>query len=157
MTHLLIPEISILEKIIRSVAVYLFIFVAFRFSGKRQIGQLSPFDFVVLLIIANVVQNAVIGPDNSLGGGIIGAITILLLNYVLNEILFRSKKARHLLEPSPTILIHNGKINSSSMEKERITQDELLAALRKNGVLEPSKVRYAILEENGSISVIPNS
>ncbi len=157
MTHLLIPEISILEKIIRSVVIYLFIFLAFRFSGKRQIGQLSPFDFVVLLIISNVVQNAVIGPDNSLSGGMIGAITILALNYGLNEIVYRSKKARHLLEPTPSILVHNGKINQANMAKEKITEDELLAAIRKNGVLEPSKVRYAILEENGTISIIPQT
>ncbi len=155
MTHLWIPEIAIWEKIFRSIAVYVFIFLAFRFSGKKQIGQLSPFDFVVLLIIANVVQNAVIGPDNSLSGGLIGAVTILLLNYLLDLLAYRSPKARHLLESSPTILLHNGKTNHENMEKEKVTQEELLTALRTNGILNPSQVRYAILEENGTISVIP--
>jgi len=154
MTNFWMPEIAISEKIIRSVAVYVFLFLAFRFLGKRQIGELSPFDFVVLLIIANVVQNAIIGPDNSLMGGLVGATTILLLNYLLDLLVYRSSKARRLLESSPTILLHNGKINWKNLEKEKVTEEELLSALRTNGILEPSKVRYAILEENGTISVI---
>ena len=86
MLNIFIPEISIGEKVLRSVVVYLFLLVAFRFTGKRQVGQLTPFDLVVLLIISNVVQNAVIGNDNSLGGGLIGAVTILALNYVVIEV-----------------------------------------------------------------------
>ena len=83
MLQIFIPEISIAEKVLRSVVVYLFLLVAFRFTGKRQVGQLTPFDLVVLLIISNVIQNAVIGPDNSLGGGLLGAVTILGLNYAV--------------------------------------------------------------------------
>src|SRR5574337_2043035 len=94
MWQLFIPEISIAEKILRSGVVYLFLLLAFRFTGKRQVGQLTPFDLVVLLIISNVVQNAVIGPDNSLGGGLLGALVILLLNWAVVEIAFRSKRAR---------------------------------------------------------------
>lgn len=152
-----IPEISIAEKIVRSVVIYLFLLLAFRFSGKRQVGQLTPFDLVVLLIISNVVQNAVIGNDNSLGGGIIGAATILVLNYVIVEIVYRFKRARRLLELSPTLLIHNGRVLDEHLRRERITLEDLLAALRRAGLVEPRQARYAVLEENGAITVIPRS
>lgn len=157
MLNIWIPEISIAEKVLRSVVIYLFIILAFRFSGKRQVGQLTPFDLVVLLIISNVVQNAVIGNDNSLGGGIIGAVTILALNYAVVEIAYRSKRMRRLLEFQPTLLIHNGRILDEHLRRERVTLDELLAALRRNGVVEPRQVRFAVMEENGGISVIPYS
>jgi uncharacterized membrane protein YcaP (DUF421 family) len=157
MWHLFIPDVSLAEKVFRSVVIYLFILLVFRFSGKRQVGQLTPFDLVVLLILSNVVQNAVIGNDNSLGGGLIGAVTILVLNYLVVEIAFRSKRARRLLEPQPTLLIHNGRILEENLHRERITHDELLVALRRTGVVEPSKVRFAVLEENGGISVVPRN
>ncbi|MBI2884469.1 MAG: DUF421 domain-containing protein [Candidatus Methylomirabilis oxyfera] len=155
MWTLFIPEISIAEKMLRSGVVYLFLLLAFRFTGKRQVGQLTPFDLVVLLIISNVVQNAVIGNDVSLGGGLIGAVTILALNYGVTEVTYRSKRARRLLEAQPTLLIHNGRILQENLRRERITLDELLAALRRNGLVEPAQARYAVLEENGGISVIP--
>lgn len=157
MSHLWIPEITILEKILRSVVIYFFVLLAFRFAGKREVGQLTPFDLVVLLIIANVVQNAIIGPDNSLGGGIIGAITILVLNYIVVRLTYRSTKLRHLLEPTPTLLIHNGRILHSNLKKELITTDDLYAALRKAGVMQADQVQFAILEETGNISVIPKA
>lgn len=157
MANIFIPEISIAEKVLRSVVIYLFLLVAFRFTGKRQVGQLTPFDLVVLLIISNVVQNAVIGNDNSLGGGLVGAVTILVLNYAVAGVAYRSKRARRLLEAQPTLLIHNGRILQENLRRERITIDELLAALRRSGVVEPAKVRFAVLEENGSISVIPRA
>lgn len=155
MLKIFIPEIAIAEKVVRSVVVYLFLLVAFRFTGKRQVGQLTPFDLVVLLIISNVVQNAVIGNDNSLGGGLLGATTILVLNYAIAEVAFRSKRARRLLETQPTLLIHNGHILQDNLRRERITIDDLLGALRRNGLVEPAEVRFAVLEENGSISVVP--
>jgi uncharacterized membrane protein YcaP (DUF421 family) len=129
--------------------------VAFRFTGKRQVGQLTPFDLVVLLIISNVVQNAVIGPDNSLGGGILGAVTILTLNYLVVEASFRFKSARRLLEGKPVLLVHNGKVIQANLNHERITLEELQGALRRSGVAEASQVRFAVLEENGQISVVP--
>lgn len=154
MPNILVPEISIAEKVLRSVVIYLFLLLAFRFTGKRQVGQLTPFDLVVLLIISNVVQNAVIGNDNSLGGGLIGAVTILALNYGVVEVAYWFKRARRLLEPQPALLVHNGRILHDNLQRERITLDELLAALRKHGVVEPAKVRFAVLEETGEISVI---
>ena len=155
MGHLWIPDIPVAEKILRAAVVYFFIILAFRMTGKRQVGQLSPFDLTVLLIVSNVVQNAMIGSDNSLGGGLIGAATIFILNYLFVELAYRFKKIRNITESSPTVLIHNGRVLQKNLNKERVTMDELRSALRKNGVLEPAHVRYAILEENGQISVVP--
>ena len=154
---LFVPDISIAEKVFRSVVVYLFLLVAFRLTGKRQVGQLTPFDLVLLLLISNVVQNAVIGNDNSLGGGLLGAATILLLNLLVVEITYRSKRLRRLLEATPTILVHNGKILHQNLARERVTMEDLLAALRRNGVADIAHVRIAMLEENGGISVIPHT
>jgi uncharacterized membrane protein YcaP (DUF421 family) len=131
--------------------------VAFRLTGKRQVGQLTPFDLVLLLLISNVVQNAVIGNDNSLAGGLLGAATILLLNLLVVEITYRSKRLRRLLEATPTILVHNGKVLHQNLARERVTMDDLLAALRRNGVSDVAHVRIAMLEENGGISVIPHT
>ena len=154
---LFVPEVAIWEKVLRSVVVYLFMLLAFRFTGKRQVGQLTPFDLVVLLIISNVVQNAVIGPDNSLGGGLLGAAVILALNYGVVELTYRSKRLRRLVEATPTILIHNGRILHQNLQRERITLDDLHAALRRAGVADVEHVRVAVLEENGGISVIPHA
>lgn len=151
------PEVAVWEKILRSVVIYLFMLLAFRFTGKRQVGQLTPFDLVVLLIISNVVQNAVIGPDNSLGGGILGAVVILALNWLVVEVTYRSKRLRRLLEATPTLLIHNGRILHANLQKERLTLDDLHAALRRAGVADFEHVRVAVLEENGGISVIPRA
>ncbi|MBI3824770.1 MAG: DUF421 domain-containing protein [Candidatus Rokubacteria bacterium] len=149
------PEIPLWEKVFRTVVVYLFVLIAFRLTGKRQVGQLTPFDLVVLLIISNVVQNAVIGKDDSLGGGIIGAITMLALNYAVVELTFRSRRWRHLLEARPTVLVHDGRVLEDHLRRERLTHEDLLAALRKSGIADLSHVRFAVLEPNGGISVIP--
>ena len=154
---LLAPEVPVVEKIVRAVVVYLFLLLAFRFTGKRQVGQLTPFDLVVLLIISNVVQNAVIGPDNSLGGGLLGAVVILLLNGMLVEVTFRSKRLRRLFEASPTILVHNGRLLQKNLARERISLDDLHAAMRRSGVIDLEHVHVAMLEENGGISVIPRT
>jgi uncharacterized membrane protein YcaP (DUF421 family) len=157
MPNLFVPEVSVVEKILRSVVVYVFLLAAFRFTGKRQVGQLTPFDLVVLLVISNVVQNAVIGPDNSLGGGLLGAVVILVLNGILVEITYRSKHLRRVLEASPTVLIHNGKLIDKNLSRERISLDDLHAAMRRAGVMDISHVHVAMLEENGGISVIPRA
>jgi uncharacterized membrane protein YcaP (DUF421 family) len=151
------PDVDILEKILRAAAVYVFLLTAFRLSGKRQIGQLTPFDLVVLLVISNIVQNAMIGNDNSLGGGIIGATTILALNWAVVELTFRFKPLRRLVEARPTVLIHDGRILHDRLRAERITMDDLEAALRRGGVADPTRVRFAVLEESGGISVVPFS
>ena len=157
MAGLLVPEVSVVEKVVRSVVVYLFLLLAFRFTGKRQVGQLTPFDLVVLLVISNVVQNAVIGPDNSLGGGLLGAVVILALNWALVEITFRSKRMRRLLEAAPTVLVHNGRLLQKNLAHERINLDDLHAAMRRAGVVDVEHVHVAMLEENGGITVIPRA
>jgi uncharacterized membrane protein YcaP (DUF421 family) len=155
MASIWLPDVSVWEKVLRSLVVYLFLLLAFRLLGKRQVGQLTPFDLVVLLIISNVVQNAIIGPDNSLVGGLIGATVIFLANYLVVELTFRSRRARRLLEAQPTLLVHNGRILHDNLASERVTLDDLNAALRRSGVDEVGQVRVAMLEENGGISVIP--
>lgn len=150
-----LPEISISQKLLRSAAVYVFLLLAFRLTGKRQVGQLTPYDLIVLLIISNVLQNAAIGKDDSLGGGLLGAVTILALNWVVTEITYRSKRARRILEAEPTMLIHNGRVLRDNLARERVTIEDLLAALRRNGLVEPDEVRFAVLEDNGAISVVP--
>ncbi len=154
---LLTPDIAVAEKILRAAAVYVFLLLAFRLTGKRQIGQLTPFDLVVLLVISNIVPNAMIGDDDSLGGGLIGATTILVVNWAVVELTYRDKRVRRLLEARPAVLIHDGRILHDRLRAERITRDDLEAALRRQGVADPTRVRFAVLEESGGISVVPFS
>ncbi len=152
--NILVPDVSVAEKLVRSVVVYLFLLVAFRLCGKRQLGQLSAFDLVVLLIISNVVQNAVIGNDNSLGGGLIGATAILLLNLVVAYVTFRFKRADRVVEHSPTLLVRHGRVLRDNLRRERLGPRDLRAALRHHGVVSIRDIRYAFLEEDGHVSVI---
>lgn len=144
----------LVEIIIRCLIVYLFILFAFRLFGKRQIGQMTPLDLVLLLLLSNAVQNAMTGPDTSIQGGLVAAATLLLLNFLLNTLLFKSKWARKLLEGSPTLLINNGKILAQNLKHEQLTQNEVLQALREHGVARVEDVRIAVLELDGSISVV---
>jgi uncharacterized membrane protein YcaP (DUF421 family) len=151
---ILIPEIPLIEKVIRSIVVYLFLLVGFRLAGKRQLGQMTAFDLVVLLIISNVVQNAVIGNDTSLGGGLLGATVILLLNALIAWLTFRHKPIERLVEHSPTVLVKNGRLLRENFRRERLSLPEFRAALRREGVVSLRDVRYVILEEDGHLSVI---
>ena len=154
MGHLWIPDIGIGEKIIRSVVVYLFLLVVLRIAGKRQVAQMTTFDLVVLLMIANVVQNAVIGPDNSLSGGLIGASGILLLNAIVARGAYRFKGVRRVLEGEPTLLVHNGEILKGHLAHERVSLAELQEAMREHGLADLAHVRYAVLEQDGTISIL---
>jgi uncharacterized membrane protein YcaP (DUF421 family) len=151
----LTPEIAIAEKILRSIVVYGFLLVAFRLAGKRQLGQLTAFDLVVLLIISNVLQNAAIGSDNSLGGGLLGATVIIGLNFIVAWLTFRHRRLERLIESSPTVIVKHGHVIRANLRREHMSLAELRAALRKEGVATMSEVRYAILEEDGHVSVIP--
>jgi len=148
------PEITVAEKVLRSVVVYLFLLAAFRLAGKRTLGQMTAFDLVVLLIISNVVQNALIGNDNSLGGGLIGATAILLLNAIVAWITFRYKRMERIVEHSPTVIVRHGRILRDSLRRERLSLAELRSALRTQGVMSLQDVRYVILEEDGKLSAI---
>src|SRR2546426_6386963 len=151
---ILMPDIAVAEKIIRSIAVYGFLLVAFRLAGKRQLGQMTAFDLIVLLIISNVLQNAAIGNDNSLGGGLLGATVIIVLNYLIAWLTYRHRGLERIVENSPTIVKH-GHVLRSNLDRECMSLPELRAALRKEGIATMSEVRYAILEEDGRVTVIP--
>ena len=152
---ILIPEISILEKIIRPALVYLFLLIAFRVAGKRELGQMTPFDLIVLLTISNVLQNAMIGPDNSLGGGIIGAVTMLGLNGILARLEIASPRLERWLNGAPTPLIENGKIIAANLKKELMTIEELRRSLRKHDLdgEDVAEVQRAWLELDGTVTI----
>ncbi len=151
----LTPEVSIAEKIIRPVVVYLFLLLAFRVAGKRELGQMTPFDLIILLTISNVLQNAMIGNDNSLGGGIIGALTLFILNGVISRVMFRYPRFAHLLEGEPTTLIRDGVVIEPNLKREVMTIDELQRALRKHGLEwdDVARVQMALLELDGTVTV----
>lgn len=141
------------ELILRAFATYLFMIVLLRITGKRQVGQLAPFDLVLLLILSNAVQNSINGGDNSLIGGFISAIALVAANYSISYLTYRSKRVAALVEGRPQVLIHNGHLYSEVMRKEKLTQHELDAALRAAGVSCIDHVHFAVLENNGQISV----
>jgi uncharacterized membrane protein YcaP (DUF421 family) len=143
------------ELIVRGVVVYVFMLVLLRITGKRQVGQLAPFDLVLLLVLSNAVQNSMNGGDNSLVGGLISALTLVLLNLTVGWITYRSKKLEGLIEGRPQILIHNGQLFEDVVSKARLTHHELHAALRMGGCSCVDEVHTAILENSGQISVVP--
>lgn len=142
------------ELVLRSVLVYLFLIVLLRITGKRQVGQLAPFDLVLLLVLSNAVQNSMNGGDNSLTGGLISATTLVLLNYLVGYATYRSKRIEELIEGRPQLLIHEGKLQEQVMARSQLTHHELAAALRQAGCADVGHCKSAMLENNGSISVI---
>ena len=143
------------EFITRGLIVYVFMIVILRLTGKRQIGQMAPFDLVLLLVLSNAVQNSMNGGDNSVSGGLISASTLIPANWLVAWVTYRNKGLERLIEGAPRVLIHNGKLFQEVMTQERLTQHELNAALRGAGCLAVEEVHCAILENNGEISVIP--
>lgn len=140
--------------ILRTVCVYLFILVGFRISGKREVGQMAPFDFALILLIANAVQNAMVGPDTSLVGGLAAASVLLLINYGLGHLAAKNRGVERLLRGHARVLITKGKVHPPSLELEGISNEELLQALRENGCATVEECRLAVLEVDGTISVI---
>lgn len=145
------------ELIVRSALVYLFLLVILRITGKRQVGQLAPFDLVLLLVLSNAVQNSMNGGDNSLIGGLLSAATLIALNYLVGFATFRSKRLESLIEGRPELLIHNGKLYEEVLTRTQLTRHELNAALRRAGCGCVEEVHSAILENNGAISVVPKA
>jgi uncharacterized membrane protein YcaP (DUF421 family) len=145
------------EFIVRGGVVYLFLLIFLRLTGKRQVGQLAPFDLVLLLVLSNAVQNSMNAGDNSLVGGLISASTLILLNFLLAVLTFRNRKIEAIVEGQPQILIHNGQLFEAVMAKALLTHHELQAALRAAGCTEVEEVKLAVLENNGAITVIPNA
>ncbi len=142
--------------VVRTVCVYLFILVAFRVSGKREVGQLAPFDFALILLIANAVQNAMVGPDTSLVGGLVAAGVLMTVNFALGRLASRSRKVERMLRGQARILVNRGHVHEEALRYESISHEELLQALRENGCATLSDCRLAVLEVDGSISVIPH-
>ena len=140
------------EKVLRPVFVYAFLIVGLRLAGKRELAQLNPFDLVVLLTLSNTVQNAIIGDDNSVTGGVIGASTLLLVNYVLVRFVSRHEKVERFIEGEPDVLIENGVIKADCLEKEAISVLELEAAAHKQGFGSLDEIDKAVLDPNGSIA-----
>ncbi|MGZ3771319.1 MAG: DUF421 domain-containing protein [Bdellovibrio sp.] len=143
------------EFIVRAVIVYFFLLVTLRLSGKRQVGQLAPFDLILLLVLSNSVQNSMNGGDNSLFGGLLSALTLIFLNYGVGYLTYKNKKIETFIEGTPKIIINNGKVDRTVMRSEQLTQHELDSALRQAGYASIEEVRFAMLENNGAISVIP--
>ncbi|HEV2578251.1 MAG TPA: YetF domain-containing protein [Acidobacteriaceae bacterium] len=150
MFHLPIP---VVEKIVRSVIMYLCLVVFLRLFGKRELAQLNPFDLVVLLTLSNTVQNAIIGDDNSVTGGVIGAFTLLAANWLLMWLLFRAPKVNTALEGSASTLIQNGEVDEEALRRESMTREELISVLNKNNFSDPAEVETCVLEPNGTFYV----
>jgi uncharacterized membrane protein YcaP (DUF421 family) len=143
------------ELIVRGVIVYVFLLVMLRISGKRQVGQLAPFDLVLLLVLSNAVQNSMNAGDNSLVGGLISAATLIGANYLVGLATYRSKTLEAIVEGRPQLLIHNGRVFEEEMARAKLTHHELIAALRRAGCEHADDVHTAVLENNGAISVVP--
>src|SRR5580698_10572459 len=147
MFHMQLP---VLEKILRPVFVYLFLVGFLRLFGKRELAQLNPFDLVVLLSLSNTVQNAMIGDDNSVSGGVIGAFSLLAINYLLTRLLFRSPKLSRVFEGTETVLIRHGIVDWEATKKEALSEIELRSVLHKQGFDRYEEVEKCVLEPNGS-------
>ena len=152
---LFVAGIPLGEKLARTLIVYAFLLVGLRLAGKREMGQLNPFDFVVLLLLSNSVQNAIIGNDNSLLGGLVGATALLVVNWVVVRYLYTHPAFARLVEGDPDLLIRNGRILPSRLKKELITHEELEAAARRQGIDGLHKVESCRLEIGGALTFVP--
>jgi uncharacterized membrane protein YcaP (DUF421 family) len=132
--------------------IYGVVLLGVRVSGKREVGQMTPFDLTLLLLLSNAVQNAMTGPDTSVLGGVIAATTLLVLNYVIAEVSGGNRRFRRLVQGQPSLLIHDGQIIAAHMAREHVTMDSLQQALREHGIASYHDVALAVLEVDGSIS-----
>jgi uncharacterized membrane protein YcaP (DUF421 family) len=147
--------LPILEKLLRPVIVYLALVVLLRIFGKRELAQLNPFDLVVLLSLSNTVQNAIIGDDNSVSGGIIGAVALLAVNWLVVRLLFRSPRLTRMFEGRSSVLVQNGQIDRKALQRESLTQMELLDVIHKQGFDGIHNVQHCELQPNGTFYVEP--
>jgi uncharacterized membrane protein YcaP (DUF421 family) len=151
MFHLGLP---VVEKITRAILVYLFLLLGLRLAGKRELAQLNPFDLIVLLLLSNVVQNAIIGDDNSVTGGFIGAAALLTVNYIIVRMVRANRSLARLLEGRPDILIKDGVVQKDHLNRELISKAELVAAAHKQGIASLHDVEHCVLEPTGTISFV---
>jgi uncharacterized membrane protein YcaP (DUF421 family) len=150
MFHLPLP---IAEKILRAGIVYFFLVLALRITGKRELAQLSPLDFIVMLSVANAVQNGIIGNENSVTGGLIGGVTLFVLNYALGYVTFKSIRARHAVIGTPTKLVVEGEVQKEAMQREQITQENLVVAVERANASGLDDVRNCTLLPSGNFLV----
>jgi len=142
------------EKILRTIGVYVFLLIGLRLAGKRELGQLNAFDLVVLLVLSNTLQNAIIGNDNSLAGGVFGATVLLVLNYAVVRFLYRHPALDRLIEGDPDVLIRKGEVMEGRLERELITKEQLEAAARRQGIESLDGVDTCRLETGGALTFI---
>jgi uncharacterized membrane protein YcaP (DUF421 family) len=147
--EMLTLSVPILEKIVRPIIVYAALVLLLRVFGKRELAQLNPFDLVVLLSLSNTVQNAIIGNDNSVTGGLLGAFSLLLTNYLVVRYLFRHRRIDQILEGSPTVLVEHGKVRRKELAKELLTESELLTVCHRQGFSSISEIESCVLEPGG--------
>src|SRR5208282_1856272 len=145
---------TLLEIALRTGVIYLLVLVGIRISGKREVGQMTPFDLTLLLLLSNSVQNAMTGPDTSLAGGAIAATTLLIMNYLVAELSGGNRRFRKYIQGQPSLLVHDGEVIEAHMAKEHVSMDELQRALREHGVGTYKQAALAVLECDGSISVL---
>src|ERR1700739_2022428 len=149
------PNLHVLGEIfLRTFAIYLVVLIGVRLSGKREVGQMTPFDLTLLLLLSNSVQNAMTGPDTSVAGGAVAASTLLILNFLVANVSGMNRRFRRIIEGQPSLLIHDGKVIESHLARERVSMDEFHRALREHGINSCDQVALAVLEVDGSISCL---
>jgi len=144
----------LLQIVLRTGVIYLLVLIGVRLSGKREVGQMTPFDLTLLLLLSNSVQNAMTGPDTSLMGGAIAACTLLILNYLVAEVSGTNRRFRRLIQGQPSLLVHDGKMIEAHLAREHVSVDELHRALREHGINSIDQVALSVLEVDGSISCL---
>jgi uncharacterized membrane protein YcaP (DUF421 family) len=152
--EMIVPNLSALNLVIRGAVVYLAVVILLRIAGKRQMGQMGPTEFVAILLISNAVQNSMNGGDNSLTGGLILAVVLIVLSSLITYLTYRSRIFSTIFEGTPTILVHDGKLIKKNLFKERLSESELATLLRKQGVHKLDEIGTAILESDGTLSLV---
>lgn len=152
--HMFVLGLPLAEKILRPVIVYFFLLIGLRLAGKRELAQLNPFDFIVLMTLSNTVQNAIIGDDNTLIGGLIGAASLLGINYAVVRLARGSRRFERLLAGRGDVLVKDGVIQRDHLDRELISRAELIAAAHKQGISSLKEVDYCVLEPTGTLSFI---
>jgi len=149
------PPIGLLIIAAKTTVIYIFLVTGLRLLGKRELGQMNIYDLVLMIVLANAVQNAMVGTDSSLVGGIVAATTLLIMNRLFALAMLRSKKLERLMVGGPILILNHGHLLQDRMQKEGITHEQVMAALREHGLDKPEEVRMCVLEVDGTISVVP--
>ena len=148
-------NLDLLEVTARTAIVYAFLIVVLRISGKREVGQMSILELIVILLISDAVQNSMVGTNSTLWGGLVAVLTLLILDYSLKLLTIRSRRVRRMIEGEPRLLVRDGRLLTKALREEKVEAEEVRAAARAQGVARIEDVRLAVLETDGSISVIP--